>query len=247
MSFAVTTFAHGGFGGSDSSSWATGAFVATAGNLLVVAVSMYNPVSGTIPPTLTDTAGNSFTLIGTSPTSPTVSDGTPNIWFFYSNNILGNAANVVTAHTAAGSSTFVEVVAWQMSAAATGNPVNTFQIGGGATASNAQSTAALTTTTANTIVVAYGSLSNTGATYTAGTGYTLDMGTADDGGLSGAEHIQYSSVQVGVIPAITATDSTHKWQMMAVAIAGASQPSGGGGSGLWLAMDASVRNSGLRH
>lgn len=153
--------------------------------------------------------------------SPSGVNGLCNIWFYYSNSIAGNASNVITASFNGINESFAQIVAWQISGAASGNPVNTFQIGGGASASNAQTTAPLTTTLNNAIVLAYGSLSNTGATYTAGAGYTLDMATADDGGLSGAEHQQFTSIQTGIVPAITASDSTHKWQMMAVAIASA--------------------------
>lgn len=223
MSFAVTTFAHGGTAGTTVGSVSTGAFSAVAGNLIVVAVSIFNvgalPVGGSI----TDTAGNTYTLIGSSPASPTVSDGKPNIWFFYSNNILGNASNIVTCNPP-GSSNYSEIVAWQISGAQSGNPVNITAIGGSTT--GAETTAALTTTLSNTIVLAYGTADNLGTTFTAAAGYTLDLGSADDT-LSGCEHQAFTSIQTAIVPAITASNTSVLWQMMAVAIAGASQPGNG--------------------
>jgi hypothetical protein len=217
MSFQITTFVHGGVQAGVGSSQATPAFNAVTGNSIIVAVSLYGPEA--LPSVPTDTALNTYTLIGTSPTTPTVNVSQTNIWFYYSNNITGNASNVITSSIASGTNGYWQVVAWQISGAASGNPINTFQIGGGTTGSNAQTTAALTTTVVNTIVLAYGSTSNTGTTFTAGTGYTIEIANSDDGGLSGCEYQQFTSIQTGIVPAITCSDSTHKWQMMAVAVA----------------------------
>ena len=222
---APNGFAHGGNESGSGTGPLTNAFSAVTGNLLIVAVSVFNPE--VLPPAPTDNAGNVYTLIGSSPATPATTDGTPNVYFFYCNNIVGNAALQVGYSLSAPwdneyDVNFSQVVVWQISGAAAGSAaINTFKIGGNTTGSNAQSTAALTTTVANSIVLAYGSLANTSVTYSAGFGYTIDMANSDEGGLSGCEHQQFSSIQTGIIPTITATDSTHKWQMMAVAVAGA--------------------------
>jgi hypothetical protein len=228
MAFGITTFAHGGATASAAPP-ATGAFNAVAGNLIVVAVSEFNPLVLSAPPS--DTAGNVYTLIGSSPVSPSASDGLVNIWFYYANNILGNAANKVQmVLTGAGNSSYGQIVAWQISgAASSAAAINTFKIGGNTTGGNAQSTAALSTSVANSIVLACGAALNLSTVYTAGSGYTIDMASDDAGGLYGCEHQQFSSIQSGIIPTITSNAaSTASWQMMAIAIAAGSGGSGGG-------------------
>jgi hypothetical protein len=225
--FQITTFARGGNSASNSGV-STNAFDAVAGNLIVVAFSAFTP--NVLPVAPTDTAGNVYTLIGSSPTTPATGDGVCNIWYWYCNPVLGNAANVVSVAYAGGAANTVgycQVVAWQISNAKAGAAaINTFQIGAGASGET-QTTAPLTTTTANTIVLAYGSLAYTGSTYSAGPDYSIDMSNSDDGGLSGCEHIAYSSTQTGVVPTIVSNNASVAWQMMAVAIAGTSAPIGG--------------------
>lgn len=236
MSFQISTFVHAGLTGTSGTNTVTSpSFVGVTGNLLIVAVSIYNPnVSATVA--ITDNiAGspNSYTFIGSSPLTPGVLDGEPNIWFFYCNNFTGSSTMTVTVtNTGAIHTAYVQLAVWQISGAQSGNPIDTFKIGGASSGSNAQTTSSLTTQFANEILLAYGSLSNTGATYSAGSGgwstTTYGLTNSDDGGLSGCEWLQVASVQTGFVPAISATDSTHKWQMAAVAIIGASQPGGGG-------------------
>jgi len=253
MSLAVTTFAHGGHTNIATVNTTTGAFTAVAGNLIVVAVQMYNPTTANISAlTVTDNGvggSNTYTLIGTSPAVVTGSDATCNVWFYYANVVHVNGASfAVNAAVGASGQAYVQVAAWQISGAACGeSAINTFQIGGGASGGSTNTTAPMTTTNAKTIICAMAATLFLGTTYTQGAGYTLDLTEGDDT-VSGCQHIVNTTIQTGVVPTMTNNSTgSVSWQMMAVAIAGASSGGSGGGSGLCLAMDASVRNSGLRH
>jgi hypothetical protein len=86
----------------------------TAGNLLV-AYGFFSSATGASSITLGDTAGNSYTGVG----SPFVFSSTNVMQLFYKTNCLGNASNVVTSTCNAGNSTYMAISVRQFSGAAT--------------------------------------------------------------------------------------------------------------------------------
>ena len=97
---------------------ATAAISHTAGNLLVVGVS-FQTAGGATSVTLSDTAGNTYTPIGSL-----LVRGGNRMQLWYCPNCLGNASNIVTATTVGGNSTELAVSVLQFSGADTSAPLN---------------------------------------------------------------------------------------------------------------------------
>ena len=119
----------GVFGGSGASSITTGTFNAVAGNMLYVWVDWQN-LGGSN--SVTDTAGNTFTQIGTP---QNVGGETNYISQFYAQNIKGNASDAVTMHTASGPFTdYSAGAAYQFSGASKTGALDNFNFGTSTTA-----------------------------------------------------------------------------------------------------------------
>lgn len=147
---------------SGAATLAAGAANHTTGNLVVVIVSWTGAgVTANIP---TDTALNTYVSTGQKAT-----DGTNDfIEEFFSKNITGNASNVVQANLS-GSATFRRIQVLQYSGADTSSPLDTGNIGTGTGIS--LTTSSFTTAAAGVIVA--GASSNTGETYSAGSGFAV--------------------------------------------------------------------------
>ena len=222
MAFAVADFVHAGHPNSGAPN-ATPAFAALTGDLIIVACMQYNPSALYVAPT--DNVGgspNTYTLIGSAPGTPAIGNGILNIWFYACTLVTGSAGLVVQANIqGGGNDDYSEIVAWRITPGSGGaSTINTFQIGGNSSGGNAPSTAPLTTTVANTIVVVVAASLALATVFTQGADYALDMGIDDAGGLYGAQHQQFSSIQTGITPSMTSTAaSSAPFQIMAVAIA----------------------------
>jgi hypothetical protein len=147
----------------------TSSFAATAGNLIFVIVKHGSDFTSTA--TVTDTAGNTYTAIGS------LQANSPNLGasqVFYAHNITGNAGNVVTA-TLQNACAYREIAVVQYSGIATSNPLGSSPTPVVQTASVSSGTSnTFSTTQANELVIAavntYG-----GETYTAGSAGTHAM------------------------------------------------------------------------
>lgn len=166
MAIAYVT---GGTGGGFDTTNATTAFVATAGNLIVVACSQVNNSTQTWN-TPTDTAGNTYVNIAACRNASF--RGTMDVW--YAANITGHATNVVTVTT--GSIVGYSVIAVTYSGVTTSSPLDQGAIGTSSAASSV--TSASFTPATDGLAVAFGQTGNGAGTYTAGTGYTLRLNDA---------------------------------------------------------------------
>jgi hypothetical protein len=156
--------------GGDHSSGATGTFTATAGNTIIVAVWWVNNATNSLT-SVTDTAGNSYTLIGTKLLNSVT--GKYMQWA-YVTNCLGNASNAVTANLNV--SARITVIAVQYSGLATSSVLDQTasgkdEAGGSATLTSA----AFTTTQADELILEWGHA--IGSVPTAGAGYTSRVAT----------------------------------------------------------------------
>ncbi len=178
------------------SSIQTGAFAATTGNMLIVGARHGTDfVSGI---TVTDTAGNTFTAIGSlTPNSPNLGVAQ----MFYAKNITGNVANRVTC-TFAAPVAYNSCVVLQVVGANTSTPLDAHsETGVGASSTNSCISGSVTTTLANSILASHCSAASLNAVFSSGASYNLDVQDAD--GLSSMESKVASAIQTGV----TATTS----------------------------------------
>ncbi len=159
-------------GGAGVPSLASAAFVLTAGHLLVCNASWS---SITITPTLTDTAGNTFTFV--TSTNVGIINASSGQW--YAKNTVANAADVVTLHYSSNIG-FSWVACNQYSGADITAPFDTSAVGNGASAAAPATTGAFTTTVANEVLVAGIILNTADMSPTAGSGYTLEANTSDN-------------------------------------------------------------------
>ncbi len=173
--------------GSGTTSIATAAFNAIAGNLIVVGCR--NSFSGGMVVTVTDTALNTYTAITSASDS-----GNDLFSNFYAKNITGNAANVVTCHYD-NNGQYISVQAVQYSGASTSAPLDTFSSGVQLPDVTSVTSDPFSTSAATAIAVCMGANGNTSNTYTAGAGYTL-RGT--NTGLSFTEDQQFTVTQTNV-------------------------------------------------
>lgn len=205
MAISLVNTAHGtNQSGSSVSPVATGAFVATAGNLIVAIVRQDDDLNG--PTSVSDTAGNSYSNVVTA----TMSSGDL-IGLWYAKNITGNAANVVSATWAAGHS-FNAVLTLQYSGCDTTSPLDAHAFGTTISASTIVS-GSFTTTAANEVIVVGGSnnsLSNTysGGAIGSGTG-TFEVADGAAGAeMIGATDLIVSAIQTGITAAMGFTAGT---------------------------------------
>lgn len=179
---------------------------ATTGNAIVVWARQ--GAANTITGTVTDTAGNTYTNIGYTSLG---SGDRAGLW--YAKNITGNASNSVTV-TWSVSSGFTAITVIQISGASTSAPLDTF-VAGSSGAANSITSLAFTTGVANTVVIMAASIQSLGNVYTPNAGYTLV--TTDPDTLNGVQCKIVSSIQTGITPVMTSTQ-TAAWEEMTVSI-----------------------------
>ncbi len=146
---------------SSGTSVATAAASHTTGNFLAVYVQIQS--AGT--PTVTDTAGNTYTQAGAA-----VSDGVNRIRIFYAYNITGNASNVVTANWS-GASTYNGISVRQFSGIQTSsNPLDDNDEGTG----NSANLATPSLTLSGTEGLIFAGMTDYNPVFVAGSGFTLN-------------------------------------------------------------------------
>ncbi len=195
--------------GSSYSSISTGSISHTSGNLIVVACRSY----GVATTTVTDVAGNTYTALTRR------EDGSEAFQWFYAKNITGSASNVVSCNFSTASS-YVAVIAFQVSGASTTSPLQS-ETGALHSASTTWTSPTFSTTGAYSIVFFGASIYNVGVTWTAG----LIGGTTADGisgsepsnvGIAVGEYRSITGAASSITAAMTSTSSTAG--IMAVAV-----------------------------
>lgn len=184
-------------------SLATPAFVATAGNLIVVSIRHNTGLGVTIA--ITDTAGNTYTQIKEANLG-----GVDRIRLYYAYNCLGNAANVVTCTFTGGTVEFVSLLAAQYSGIRSATDPLDASASGNGTGTTATS-GSFTTTQANELCIASASWAATGSTFTPGDSYSTVISDAD--GMMTLAEKTVSVIQPGVTASISVGVS-NPWEIV---------------------------------
>jgi hypothetical protein len=192
---------------------ATGAFNLGAGNAILVAVRAGQPGGQSWPPTITDTAGDSFTLINTASNNP---NSQVSCWL--GKNTGSNVSNVVTA-SFAGTWYFAAIATVQYSGVDKVAPLDTSATGTSPGATSVTS-GSFTTTKAKEVLVAAASPDASGGTFTAGSGYTVEV--ADSGTALAIEDRIVNSIQTGATASISYSAS-QPWGICVAALKAAGQ------------------------
>lgn len=220
LAFVQATSAHND---GSAASISAPAISTTTGNLIVVAVRSNAGISVT---SVTDTAGNTYTLIDTQ-IAPIYNSP---LTMFYAKNITGNASNVVTANFS-GSVNYRGISVQEISGADTTNP---FDVSAKGSANGPDvTTGSFTTTVADTIVVCGMTPEAVGESYTPGSGYTIPSGATSD--YTTSQYQIFSSIQSSA----TASCSTGNTNGKAI-IAAAFKMAGGGSDTITASSIASL-------
>jgi hypothetical protein len=194
---------------------ATAGITHTAGNLLV-AYAFFANNTGASSVTLSDTAGNSYTGVG----SPYIGIANNVMQLFYAKNCLGNASNVVTSTVDAGNSAYMAISVRQFSGAETGTVLEASPAS--ATGTGTAIDSGSVTVTASSAIIMAGIFAATNAGFAAGSGYSLDAFApppTDDG--------QYFADEYKIVTAsesATATITLAQWEIVAAAFKIATSP-----------------------
>jgi hypothetical protein len=210
---------------------------ATTGNLGLFAIRWNDPPNTNPCNSVTDDQSNTWVRAGTVRTG----DDTLELW--YCENMTGSATLGIGAnHT--GTPSFPYCAYIEFSGVATSSSLDATATGS-ATGGTVTSGSFTTTTDANQVIVAALQVSNTGTTWTAGSGYTLP---AFDAGTTGnVVRFQYKIVaaqQSGVTAAASSSDSTSA-KAIVVGTFGDGAGGIGGGSDLGGIITGRLVNRGL--
>lgn len=199
-----------GFTQSSVSTLATASASTTTGNLIWVWANAQNS-GATI--TVTDTAGNTYTQIGTPVQSNPGGGGVNYGYQFYAKNITGNASNVVTMHgTFAG---YTVIAMYEISGLDIVSPLVDNKTAAGT--GNPAATASLTLSGSSIILAG---TEQDGQSIVAGSGYTLTRITDGLGSYTADEYQITSTSQTASV-----TSGGGGWQMVAAAFKAASSVS----------------------
>jgi hypothetical protein len=230
MAFTIANKVAGGPGNNTpTSSAASASFAASTGNSIVVGIGILNSGDpATLISSVRDTAGNTYNAVaGTDAVGAGL--GVCTIMFL-AQNIVGNAANVVTVNFAS-AVVLPTLYVWEVNCGA-GNQLvkDVAAIGksGVNGSSTNNSTAAFTTTIAAEICLAFTANSIGGLTYSGGSGYTLDSGTITGATTTSAsEHQIFAATQTGIVANFTAT-ANNNWVISAASFSAQLAPTGAG-------------------
>ncbi len=200
-----------------TTSSASPAMSTTTGNLILAWVRMDAVLNGGtaqsctgLVSSVTDTASNSYTLIGTVNFHSLANPTTENecMYAYIAKNITGNSANVVTA--ASGSALRAWCMVIQEFSGLSANAPFDQTASATSTSASSLTSGAFTTTTANQVIVAAGSQGHVGILFTSGTGYQIPVGGVNystvpnpDNGSLGVENKFVSSTQTGATASMT--------------------------------------------
>lgn len=202
------------YSGSLISTLSAPAFKNTAGNLLV-AQCRYSATGSSSPPTLSDTAGNTWLkAVGLD----SAGDGNTGLSIFYAFQALANASNVVTAAFSPTQKNCAITISEYSGADATAQVLDAIATGNGTVAGATATSGNFTTIDKNEVICACATWAGD-STVTAGAGYTMEKTDAK----TGYEDKKVSSGQIGVTATMTSSLSTLKW-LIVVATFRASVP-----------------------
>ncbi len=178
----------------------------TGGNLIVVAFSTFKFFAAAPTGAVTDTAGNTYTEVGTGINS-NVGFNSLHVW--YCENAVGNAANVITI-TYSAQSSYNSVVSAQYSDVSLSSALDVFDASKEISDVTSHTSGAFTTSQGNEIVVVFaGTQSSTTDTYTAGSGYVIQE--------TGSTVILEDKTAAGVLTGDTASitgSNARQWLMI---------------------------------
>src|ERR1051326_3467595 len=196
-------------------------FSATSGNLIAVGVSYYY-FAHTEDLAVTDTAGNTYTLVATVG-GDTGTNLTHVVAILYAKNITGNGSNVINIAFSRSSSPEnpprINAFALQYSGLSTSAPLDQSVATEGSLGSSVTS-GSFTTTAADELLFAIAAnVSDDVTACVAGTGYTLEdssVASASNYGI-GVEDKIVSSIQTGVTTSMTFTLTNNNYPGIVVA------------------------------
>lgn len=177
----------------------------TTGNFIIGAATN----NGHHLSTVTDTAGNTYTLLAEISGAATP----PTIQGFYAKNVTGNAANIITL-TYDSTANLIEGVAFEYSGVDKTSPIDAFASGFNNSPSNPQQTGAFTTTYAYEGIFSAISIDNARSTTSANpinatSPYTIELGGGNDlttTAILWAEDNIVSAIQTGITAGFTGID-----------------------------------------
>lgn len=183
----------------------TGAFAATAGNLIVVGIRQAIPATCALPMSVQDTAGNLYRRI-TAADSTASSTDLMTVWYAY--NIIANASNVITVKFGNAVSN-VAIIARQYSGlSTTSDPFDNPAIKNGSVAGTSATSASFNTAQTNEVIVAFVSTTSAAETFSVGLiggvngGNQVSDNTAGSQAMSSEDRI-VSSAQAGITAAMS--------------------------------------------
>ena len=225
MPTPVNTQTSSDFGGTSYTDFSIAALSVTAGNFLVVGFRAYKGSSYTAATSITDTAGNTYTLVGMSPSATGTNQAYVEMW--YAENISGNASNVITIHWPA-SVQYVGAVVAQYSGVATSSSLDGFAVSASGTgAVSTVTSGTLTTANADDLLVGVVDIDATGGTWTPSSSPSSWTNRVQDA--QAVTMLQDLVVAATVSQTFSVTSIQN--QAMAFVVAGFKAASGGGGGG----------------
>ncbi len=169
----------------------------TAGNTIIVAIRRGSTT--TAVNSVTDTAGNIYRNTHASLTTPSLSS----LAIWYACNVTGNGSNVVTVNFGSVSNRSITTI--QVSGLAQ-FPLDTWNLSPVITGTTPTS-AALTTTVSNEIIMVFGDNDVSGSAWSASAGYTLAV--QDSSNFVGCAYQIVNTIQTGITPSIVSADNTN--------------------------------------
>ncbi len=203
----VNTDAASDYSGTSSATLNSAGQNHTAGNLIVVGLSIYNPTNVYSVGTITDTAGNNYVPVDTEFDAT----NTTTTAIYYSKNIIGNASNVISINISGGSVQYWGFCVLQYSGSDTASPYDQTAYGE-AVATTTVTSGTFTTTASNEVLVSVSRSDSTIPTWTAGSGYTIEKLDPAGGGVMMQDKI-VSAIQTSVTASAT-VDSSRNFVIM---------------------------------
>lgn len=213
--------------GSSFTTLATAAFVATAGNLIVIGLGQ--DTNTTRPSSITDTAGNTYTRVVGADATPGSLDL---ITLWYAFNITGNASNVVTAHWA-GNHEYGSMNVMQFSGVLTTDPIDVGTSAIATSPATSITSGSFTTTQADEVICVF-ARNHDGGTFSVGliggTNATSCFNTGGAGAAGqGGEYLIVSGIQTGITAKMNGSPSSSDWEMSIASFKAAGGGATGGG------------------
>jgi hypothetical protein len=190
----------------------------TTGNDIIVGARWFNPGGGTTVVSVTDTAGNTYV-----PGPAKFDSGSgEQLVILGAFNVTGHASNVVSVNLSAGVQ-YWGVLTRQYSGLAALSAYDATATD--ATFGTTLTSGAFTTAQADELIICLAQVANTGTTWTAGSGYAIQVQDASQ--VTVFQDQIVSSIQTGVTAALTSSDGSSSKSLLVATFKAAA---GGGGT-----------------